>query len=176
MQLPKIIRIPHSAFRIPHSNMPYAHKITGNHSIKLSDFDPNDDQGLTRQQGEEKLEKLNKELTHLQELLYGASDRSVLIVLQGRDTSGKDGTIKAVMGPLNSLGCNFASFKVPTEKELAHDFLRRVHQVTPGFGEMTIFNRSHYEDVLVARVHKLVPDNVWRGRYEHINAFEKLLA
>jgi PPK2 family polyphosphate:nucleotide phosphotransferase len=156
--------------------MPYAHKITGNHPIKLSDFDPDDDAGLKREDGEAKLDKLSRELTRLQELLYAASDQSMLIVLQGRDTSGKDGTIKTVMGPLNSLGCNVASFKVPTEKERAHDFLWRVHAQTPGNGEITIFNRSHYEDVLVVRVHKLVPDPVWRARYDHINAFEKLLA
>ncbi|MGH9853149.1 MAG: PPK2 family polyphosphate kinase, partial [Blastocatellia bacterium] len=155
---------------------PYAHKLTGNHPIKLKDFDPEDDRGLTREEGEEKLAKLCDELTRLQELLYAASDHSVLVALQGRDTSGKDGTIKTVMGPLNSLGCNVASFKVPTEKEMAHDFLWRVHQQTPGKGEITVFNRSHYEDVLVVRVHNLASGSVWRKRYDHINAFEKLLA
>jgi PPK2 family polyphosphate:nucleotide phosphotransferase len=168
-----LIRIPHSAFRNQH--MSYAHKITGTHQIKLKDFNPGDDAGLNREEGEEKLDKLCGELTRLQELLYAASDHSLLVVLQGRDTSGKDGTIKAVMGPLNSLGCSVASFKVPTERELAHDFLWRVHHHTPAKGEITIFNRSHYEDVLVARVHKLAPEKVWRARYDHINAFEKLL-
>jgi PPK2 family polyphosphate:nucleotide phosphotransferase len=156
--------------------MPYAHKITGNHPIKLKDIDPEDDRGLTREEGEEKLAKLCEELTRLQELLYAASDHAVLVALQGRDTSGKDGTIKTVMGPLNSLGCNVASFKVPTEKELSHDFLWRIHQHAPAKGEITIFNRSHYEDVLVVRVHDLAPESVWRKRYDHINAFEKLLA
>ena len=156
--------------------MVYAHKITGTHPIKLNDFDPEHDAGLDREEGEEKLIALSEELTHLQELLYAASDSAVLIVLQGRDTSGKDGTIKAVMGPLNSLGCTVAAFKVPTEKELAHDFLWRIHPHTPGRGEIAIFNRSHYEDVLVVRVHKLVPDKIWRARYDHINHFEKLLA
>jgi PPK2 family polyphosphate:nucleotide phosphotransferase len=156
--------------------MPYAHKLIGAQPIKLRDFDAEQDGGLNREAGAEKLKALNEELTRLQELLYAASQHSVLMVLQGRDTSGKDGTIKAVMGPLNALGCNVASFKVPTEKERAHDFLWRVHQQTPGRGEITIFNRSHYEDVLVVRVHKLVTDKVWRARYEHINAFEKLLA
>ena len=156
--------------------MPYAHKITGQHPIKLSDFDPSDDAGLDREEAAAKLEKLSEELTQLQELLYAASDHGLLVVLQGLDTSGKDGTIKAVMGPLNALGCNVASFKVPTEKERAHDFLWRVHGQTPGCGEITIFNRSHYEDVLVVRVHKLAPDAVWRKRYDHISAFEKLLA
>ncbi len=156
--------------------MAYAHKLIGDHPIKLRDFDPEYDAGLKREQGEEKLKKLSAELTRLQELLYAAGQHSVLIVLQGRDTSGKDGTIKTVMGPLNSLGCQVASFKVPTAEELSHDFLWRIHKQTPGKGEITIFNRSHYEDVLVVRVHKLVPDKVWRSRYVHINDFEKLLA
>jgi PPK2 family polyphosphate:nucleotide phosphotransferase len=156
--------------------MPYAHKITGARKIKLKDFDPDYDAGLDREEATEKLLKLSQELTDLQEMLYAAQEHAVLIVLQGRDTSGKDGTIKAVMGPLNSLGCNVASFKTPTEKELAHDFLWRVHPPAPGLGEITIFNRSHYEDVLVVRVHQLVPPKVWRGRYDHINHFEKLLA
>ncbi len=156
--------------------MSYAQRITGGHPIKLRDFDPEYDAGLNKEAGEAKLEKLSAELTRLQELLYAAGQHSVLIVLQGRDTSGKDGTIKAVMGPLNSLGCQVASFKVPTGEELAHDFLWRIHQQTPGKGEITIFNRSHYEDVLVVRVHKIVPDKVWRSRYVHINDFEKLLA
>ncbi|MFN0087520.1 MAG: PPK2 family polyphosphate kinase [Blastocatellia bacterium] len=156
--------------------MPYAYKIAGRHPLKLSRIDPEYDAGLNREEGEARLGELCRELTDLQELLYAAGDRSVLIVLQGRDTSGKDGTIKTVMGPLNSLSCNVASFKIPTPKELAHDFLWRVHQQTPGNGEITIFNRSHYEDVLVVRVHKIVPDAVWRKRFEHINAFEKLLA
>jgi len=156
--------------------MSYAHKITGASPVKLRDFDPEYDAGLDKEAGEEKLKKLSGELTRLQELLYAAGQHSALIVLQGRDTSGKDGTIKAVMGPLNSLGCQVASFKVPTAEELAHDFLWRIHKHTPGKGEITIFNRSHYEDVLVVRVHKIVPDNVWRSRFDHINDFEKLLS
>ncbi len=156
--------------------MSYLQKLTGKAPIKLSAFDPEYDAGLTKDEGEERLKALSKRMTDLQELLYAASDHSLLIVLQGRDTSGKDGTIKAVMGPLNSLGCNVASFKVPTEKERAHDFLWRVHQQTPGKGEITIFNRSHYEDVLVVRVHELAPKPVWQARYDHINAFEKLVA
>ena len=156
--------------------MPYLQKLTGKAPIKLSTFDPEYDAGLTKDEGDERLKALSKRLTELQELLYAAGQHSLLIVLQGRDTSGKDGTIKAVMGPLNALGCNVASFKVPTEKERAHDFLWRVHQQTPGRGEITIFNRSHYEDVLVVRVHELAPKPVWQARYAHINAFEKLVA
>lgn len=155
--------------------MSYAHKLTQPQILKLKDFDPSDDAGLKREEGEARLAKLSAELTRLQELLYAAGQHSVLVVLQGRDTSGKDGTIKAVMGPLNALGCNVASFKVPTERERAHDFLWRIHQQTPGRGEITIFNRSHYEDVLVVRVHNYVPPAVWRKRYEQINQFEKLL-
>jgi PPK2 family polyphosphate:nucleotide phosphotransferase len=156
--------------------MSYLQKLTGKAPIKLSAFDPEYDAGLTKDEGEDRLKALSKQLTDLQELLYAAGQHSLLIVLQGRDTSGKDGTIKAVMGPLNSLGCNVASFKVPTERERAHDFLWRVHQQTPGQGEITIFNRSHYEDVLVVRVHELAPKPVWQARYDHINAFEKLVS
>lgn len=155
--------------------MSYAHRITGKKKIKLKHFDPDDNAGLTREQAEAKTAKLCAELTELQTLLYATGEQSVLIVLQGRDTSGKDGTIRVVMGPLNALGCSVASFKVPTSHELAHDFLWRIHQQTPGKGEITIFNRSHYEDVLVVRVHNFIPKDVWKARYEHINNFENLL-
>src|SRR5262249_39411586 len=155
---------PYSPFPTPYSpfptpNMSYAHKITGTHPIKLNDFDPKDDAGLKREEGEEKLAALCDDLTRLQELLYAAGESSALVVLQGMDTSGKDGTIKAVMGALNTLGCNVASFKAPTSIELAHDFLWRVHPKAPAKGEISIFNRSHYEDVLVVCVHDLAPES-----------------
>lgn len=156
--------------------MSYAHRLEGERRIKLKDFDPREDGGLKRKEGEEKTARLIEELIELQELLYAVQQQSVLIVLQGRDTSGKDGTIRHVAGPLNSQSCTVTSFKVPTEEELAHDFLWRVHAQTPRAGHIKIFNRSHYEDVLVVRVHQLVPEAVWRSRYEHINAFERLLA
>jgi PPK2 family polyphosphate:nucleotide phosphotransferase len=156
--------------------MGYAHRLEGTHQIKLEDFDAEADAGLKRKEGEEQTARLIEELVELQELLYAVRQQSVLVILQGRDTSGKDGTIRHVAGPLDSQGCSVASFKVPTEEELAHDFLWRVHAQTPSAGHIQIFNRSHYEDVLVARVHKLVPEKVWRERYEHINAFERLLA
>ena len=156
--------------------MSYAHRLEGDRRIKLQDFDPAEDSGLKREQGEKKTAQLIEELIELQELLYAARRQSVLIILQGRDTSGKDGTIRHVVGPLNSQSCSVTSFKVPTEEELAHDFLWRVHAQTPRAGDIKIFNRSHYEDVLVARVHKLVPKEVWRSRYTHINAFERSLA
>jgi PPK2 family polyphosphate:nucleotide phosphotransferase len=156
--------------------MGYAHKIVTGTSIKLDDFDAEEDAGLKRERGEEKTAGIIEELVELQELLYAAGRQSVLIVLQGRDTSGKDGLIRNVTGPLNSQSCSVASFKVPSEEELAHDFLWRVHAKTPRTGEIKIFNRSHYEDVLVVRVHNLVPEEIWRPRFGHINAFEQLLA
>jgi PPK2 family polyphosphate:nucleotide phosphotransferase len=111
----------------------------------------------------------------LQYLLYAEGKRGLLICLQAMDTGGKDGTIRHVLSYLNPQGCRVQSFKVPTPEEASHDFLWRAHKATPGRGEVTIFNRSHYEDVLVARVHGLVPETVWSKRYEAINAFEKLL-
>lgn len=156
--------------------MGYAHRLEGKRRIKLADFDPGEDAGLKRKEAEKKTAQLIEELIELQELLYAVRMQSVLVILQGRDTSGKDGTIRHVAGPLNSQSCSVASFKVPTQEELAHDFLWRVHAQTPAAGDIRIFNRSHYEDVLVARVHELVPREVWRPRYEHINAFERLLA
>jgi PPK2 family polyphosphate:nucleotide phosphotransferase len=156
--------------------MGYAHRVEAKHKIKLESFDPGEDAGLKRKEAEQKTARLIEELVELQELLYAAREQGVLVILQGRDTSGKDGTIRHVAGPLDSQGCTVASFKVPTEEELAHDFLWRVHARTPPAGQIQIFNRSHYEDVLAARVHKLVPKKVWRPRYDHINAFERLLA
>ena len=132
----------------------------------MADFDAGEDAGLKRGEAEKKTARLIEELTELQELLYAVQAQSVLIILQGRDTSGKDGTIRHVTGPLNSQSCTVASFKVPTEEDLAHDFLWRVHAQTPRAGDIKIFNRSHYEDVLVVRVHELVPEQVWRPRYK----------
>jgi PPK2 family polyphosphate:nucleotide phosphotransferase len=155
--------------------MSYAHRLEGDRRIKLEDFDPSDDAGLKREQAEKKTAEFVRELIELQELLYAARRQSLLIVLQGRDTSGKDGVIRHVVGPLNSQSCSVSSFKVPTEEELAHDFLWRIHAHTPRLGDIKIFNRSHYEDVLVVRVHKLVSKEVWRSRYTHINEFERSL-
>src|SRR5687767_3306481 len=156
--------------------MGYAHRLDGERRIKLADFDPGEHATLKRPEAEKKTARCIEELVELQELLYAVRSPSVLIVLQGRDTSGKDGVIRHVAGPLNSQSCKVASFKAPTAEELAHDFLWRVHAHAPHAGEITIFNRSHYEDVLVVRVHELVPAKIWRRRYEHINAFERLLA
>ena len=111
----------------------------------------------------------------MQELLYAEHKHKVLVVLQAMDTGGKDGTIRHVFGPLNPQGCRVASFKVPSKVEAAHDFLWRCHSVVPARGQVGIFNRSHYEDVLVVRVHDFVPEAVWSRRFDHINHFEALL-
>ena len=123
----------------------------------------------------ENVERLGARIDQLQDVLYAEGKRAVLVVLQGRDTSGKDGTIRKVFGPLDPLGIAISSFKAPTPVELAHDFLWRVHQAVPPRGYIGVFNRSHYEDVLVVRVHELVPEKVWRPRYAQIEQFERIL-
>ncbi len=145
-------------------------------NVDLSDYDPDDTDGVKHKEADALQAKLEAKLQRQQELLYGAGKQSVLVVLQGMDTAGKDGTIKHVMNGVNPAGCHVWNFKVPTPEELAHDFLWRVHQRTPANGMMAIFNRSHYEDVLVVRVHNLVPKEVWHERYDLINNFEHLLA
>jgi PPK2 family polyphosphate:nucleotide phosphotransferase len=123
----------------------------------------------------EQVKELTDRLDRLQEALYAEGKRALLVVLQGRDTSGKDGTIRKVFGPLNPQGLVVTGFKAPTPVELAHDFLWRVHLAVPARGTLGIFNRSHYEDVLAVRVHELAPESVWRPRYEQINLFERML-
>ncbi len=123
----------------------------------------------------ELLEKNVARLAELQYLLYAENRRAVLILFQALDAGGKDGTIRHVMSGLNPQGCRVTSFKVPSAEEARHDYLWRIHQAAPQSGEIGIFNRSHYEDVLVVRVHKLVPREVWSKRYEQINSFEKEL-
>ncbi len=115
-------------------------------------------------------------MAELQEVLYAQAKHALLIVIQAMDTGGKDGAIEHVFGGINPQGCRVSSFKKPTELELAHDFLWRAHVNVPPLGMIGIFNRSHYEDVLVVRVHELVAKKVWSSRYAHINAFEKMLA
>jgi PPK2 family polyphosphate:nucleotide phosphotransferase len=146
--------------------------------VDLSKIDPNDTGEFKggKEKGLLEVEKLNAKLEELQELLFAEGKRKILIVLQAMDTGGKDGVIRRVFDGVNPQGVRVASFKVPTEEELAHDYLWRVHKVVPGKGEIVIFNRSHYEDVLVVRVHNIVPKEVWKQRYEQINAFERHLA
>ena len=156
--------------------MNYVWKVDAGSKVKLKDFDPGyTDNQSDRASADLELQKLSDEMSKLQELLTAAQQHSLLVVLQGMDTSGKDGTIRHVLSHVNPQGCDVHSFKEPTQEELAHDFLWRIHKVTPVKGEMGIFNRSHYEDVLVARVHNLVPETVWSSRYEEINNFEQLL-
>jgi PPK2 family polyphosphate:nucleotide phosphotransferase len=147
-------------------------------SIDLSDWAPDSTPAwkFDKEAALQRLQKLNAELESLQELLFAEGKHKVLIVLQGMDTSGKDGVIRRVFEGVNPQGVRVASFKVPTAPELARDYLWRIHQQVPARGEMVIFNRSHYEDVLVVRVHNLVPDEQWQRRYDQINAFERLLA
>ena len=147
-------------------------------NVELSKWDPNDTGDFKggKQEGLAEVAKLNSKLDELQELLYAEHKHRVLIVLQAMDTGGKDGVIRHVFEGVNPQGVRVAAFKVPNEEELDRDYLWRVHKVVPGKGEMVIFNRSHYEDVLVVRVHNIVPPEVWRKRYDQINAFERHLA
>jgi PPK2 family polyphosphate:nucleotide phosphotransferase len=142
----------------------------------LRDFDSGDTGGHRKKSdAESKLLQGLEELATLQEMLHAGREQALLIVLQGIDAGGKDGTIKHVMGAFNPQGVDVTAFKAPTEEELSHDFLWRVHRAVPPLGVVGIFNRSHYEDVLVARVKNLVAKSVWKRRYEHINDFERLL-
>lgn len=154
------------------------YRIKPGDKVDLKKWDPNDKAvfPMGKKVGKQHLKQLNKELETLQELLYAEGKHKVLIVLQAMDTGGKDGTIRHVFEGVNPQGVKVASFKAPTRKELAHDYLWRIHKHTPGKGEIVIFNRSHYEDVLVVRVHELVPETVWSKRYQHIVDFEKMLA
>ena len=150
--------------------------VTSKHGIRLRDAD-------ARLRGKvksgEELERATKQeverISDLQRVLYADARYAVLIVLQGRDASGKDGTIRKVFSAVNPQGCTVASFKVPTEVERTHDFLWRVHVRVPPRGMIGIFNRSHYEEIIVPRVHDLVPKKVWSARYEQINDFERML-
>jgi PPK2 family polyphosphate:nucleotide phosphotransferase len=144
--------------------------------VRLDDLSGDPPLGMTREKAEKRFASLGKALFDLQDAMFGAKVHGVLVVLQGRDGAGKDGTIKHVVGCLNPRGVSIASFGVPTEEERQHDFLWRVHRHAPRLGEFSIFNRSHYEDVLVVRVHDLAPKKLWQARFEHIRDFERLLA
>ncbi len=135
----------------------------------------NDDGGLDKGSGRKAFKRLSKRLSELQELLYVTQRRGLLVVLQAMDAAGKDSTIKSVFGPINPQGCRVHSFKAPSKLELGHDYLWRIHQKVPQRGYISVFNRSHYEDVLVVRVKNLVNEPVWRRRFEHINHFEQQL-
>jgi len=153
------------------------YRVPSKGKISLKEYDPNESDLFygNKKDGAEALSKLNKEIEALQEQLYAEGKHKLLIVLQATDTGGKDGTIRGVFEGVNPQGVKVASFKVPSAVELAHDYLWRIHAQVPGKGEMVIFNRSHYEDVLAVRVHNLAPEKVWSKRYNHINEFERIL-
>jgi PPK2 family polyphosphate:nucleotide phosphotransferase len=144
--------------------------------VHLADYSPEYTGDLNKKKTIEETEAMHERLGILQEMLYAERKQSVLVVLQAMDAGGKDGVLRKVFTHLNPQGIRVSSFKAPTEEELAHDFLWRIHKEAPPKGYIGVFNRSHYEDVLVVRVNKLVPHDVWRKRYDHINAFEQLLA
>ncbi|MBL0141613.1 MAG: polyphosphate kinase 2 family protein [Betaproteobacteria bacterium] len=145
-------------------------------AIRLDRIPADPPKGITREGAEKRFAPLREELFALQDAMYGAKVNSVLVVLQGRDGAGKDGSIKHVVGCLNPRGMIVTSFGVPTPEERQHDFLWRVHRHAPRLGDFAIFNRSHYEDVLVVRVHGLAPKSLWKEHYGHIADFEELLA
>jgi len=155
--------------------MPYAHRIDSSRKIDLKDYNTEAPSQVDKDAGIEETTQLGQELGQLQELLFYAGHHGLLILLQGMDTSGKDGTIRHLLNCTNVQSTRVAPFKVPTPVELSHDFLWRCHQQTPGRREVVVFNRSHYEDVLVVRVHEIVPESVWSRRFAKINAFEELL-
>jgi PPK2 family polyphosphate:nucleotide phosphotransferase len=146
--------------------------------VNLDEWDPDDDKAYDgdKEDANQRLEELNDELEAMQELLYAEHKHKLLVVLQATDTGGKDGTIRHVFEGVNPQGVRVASFKVPTAEELDHDYLWRAHRQVPGKGEIVIFNRSHYEDVLIVRVHNLVSPEVWGRRYAQINDFERILS
>jgi PPK2 family polyphosphate:nucleotide phosphotransferase len=149
---------------------------TAGRKVRLGDISAEPPKGMTRAKAEKRFAALGRELFELQDAMWGARVNGVLVVLQGRDSAGKDGTIKHVAGCLNPRGVSVTSFGVPTTEEREHDFLWRVHKHAPRRGEFALFNRSHYEDVLVVRVHDLAPKKLWQQRYGHIRDFEELLA
>jgi len=158
------------------SRVPYDHyRVDPATFAGLDSIDQNDDGDLTKNEAKPILKALNKQVEELQEQLYAHGNNKLLFVLQATDTGGKDGTIRAVFDKTNPQGVHVASFKKPTSEELAHDYLWRIHQHSPAKGHITVFNRSHYEDVLVVRVRDIVPEEVWRKRYEHIRNFEQML-
>jgi len=145
--------------------------------VCLKDYDPDDTAGCSNKKLASKtLSRNTEKLAELQRLLYAENLHALMIILQGMDASGKDGAIRQVMSGINPQGCTVVSFKSPSDEELDHDYLWRIHKAAPARGEIGIFNRSHYEDVLIVRVHNLVPPETWRKRYDQINRFEQNLS
>ena len=159
-------------------NLAKRYRIKPGSKVDLSKIDPDETDGFKggKKDAEKPFLALNRRLEELQEKLWAEGKRKLLVVLQGLDACGKDGTIRSVFEGVNPLGTRVAAFKVPTEEERGHDFLWRVHSKMPGAGEVAIFNRSHYEDVLVVRVRNLAPKGVWKPRFQQICDFERMLA
>jgi PPK2 family polyphosphate:nucleotide phosphotransferase len=154
-----------------------SYEVTDGKHFRLADHDPRADSGIDgKEAGRAEVARLTARLEELHEKLYADGRHKVLIVLQGMDTSGKGGAIRKAFEGLDPTGVHVAAFKAPTEVELAHDFLWRVHPHVPENGHISIFDRSHYEDVLIVRVHDLVPKAQWKARYDHIRHFERMLA
>jgi PPK2 family polyphosphate:nucleotide phosphotransferase len=153
------------------------YQVTDGKGFRLADHDPATTGGVDgKQEGRAEVARLTTRLAELHELLYADGRHGLLVVLQGMDTSGKGGAIRKAFQGLDPTGVQVATFKAPTEVELSHDFLWRVHSQTPARGHISIFDRSHYEDVLIVRVHGLVPKKRWKARYDHIRNFEAMLA
>lgn len=151
-------------------------RVTPGSCVRLKDYDPDfSDPDEKKKSSRKEVAKLQERMDALQYQLYAEGKHSLLIILQAPDAGGKDGVIRHVIGSLNPQGCHVVGFKQPSAEELAHDFLWRIERRTPSRGEVVVFNRSHYEDVLIVRVHDLVPKNVWSERYEQINNFEQNL-
>jgi PPK2 family polyphosphate:nucleotide phosphotransferase len=145
------------------------------HKIKLSRIDPDETGGSTKEKALQRFCELRAKVCELQQILYAEHQRSLLLIFQAMDTGGKDGAIKNLCAGLNPAGLEIRSFKAPSSEELDHDFLWRAHKAAPGKGMIGVWNRSHYEDVLIVRVHKLVPKKAWQARYDQINRFEEIL-
>ncbi len=154
---------------------PETHRVRAGRRVDVTNLPTRYDGPITKEQGQAAFARLSAELVGLQETLYAEGKRSLLVVLQAMDAAGKDSTVRHVFGPINPAGCRVTSFKAPSKEELAHDYLWRVHDHAPARGHVAVFNRSHYEELLIARVRGFASKNVWKRRYEHINAFEKTL-
>lgn len=154
------------------------HRVDPGTKVKLSKWDPDDTSGFKGNKQDAGLEiaEMVRKLSALQEVLYAEHKHKILVVIQAMDTGGKDGAIRGVFSGVNPAGVRVVSFKAPSVEELDHDYLWRIHKTVPAKGELVVFNRSHYEDVLVVRVHEFVPPAVWKPRFEQINAFEQQLA
>ena len=159
-----------------HSIPPVSKAIVIKSRVRLADFDPGESFGMEKEKTRAATQRLQERIGELQAKLYANTDRALLVVLQGMDASGKDGATRTLLEYVNPAGIEVANFKAPSDEERAHDFLWRIHRVIPRYGHIGVFNRSHYEDVLIVRVLKLAPKAVWSRRYEQINRFEANIA